>query len=65
MGQACGTYWGELYIIFWWENLKEIDLLKSLGIDRRMILKCILKMWGGRAWTGLIWFKIGIIGKLL
>jgi len=43
MGQACGTYGGELYIVFWWENLTERDRLMGLRIDGRMILKCILK----------------------
>jgi hypothetical protein len=28
---------------FWWEDLRERDLLEYLGIDGRIILKCILK----------------------
>jgi hypothetical protein len=39
--------------------------LKGLGIDGRMTLKRILKKWDRRAWNGLIWLRIGIIGRLL
>jgi hypothetical protein len=30
--------------IFWWENLREGDHLGDLGVDGRIILKCIFKM---------------------
>ena len=33
----------EMYIVYWWENLKERDSLEDLGIDERVVLKCILK----------------------
>ena len=32
------------------------------GVDGRIILKRILKMWDGEAWTGLIWLHIGTGG---
>jgi len=35
-------------------NLKERDHLEDLGLDDRIILKRILKKWGGEAWTELI-----------
>jgi len=49
---------GEMYTGFWLRNLRTRDYLEDLGIDSRIILKCILKnrMW---AWAGLIWLRIG------
>jgi hypothetical protein len=29
-----------------------------------MVLKFILKKWDGRTCTGLIWLRIGIIGRI-
>ena len=29
------------------------------SVDGKIILKLIFKVWDGRAWTGLIWFRIG------
>ena len=37
---ACG--WG-----FWWGNLSKRDHLEDLGIEVRMILKCIFKKGDG------------------
>jgi len=39
----------------WWRNLRERVHLGDLGVDGRIILKCI---WGG-GWTALIWFMMG------
>jgi len=41
MGGACSTYGerGEVYIGFWWGNLKERDHLKDAGADGRIILR--------------------------
>jgi hypothetical protein len=38
----------------WQESVKERNQLKELGIDERIVLKCVLKQYGGRAWIGLI-----------
>jgi len=46
MGRACGIYGGEQKCIqggFWWGNLRERGNVDNLGIDDRIILKCILK----------------------
>jgi hypothetical protein len=38
---------------FWWGNLKEIDQVKDLGIDEKLLFKCVLEKEVGREWTGL------------
>ena len=32
---------------FWWRDLRDRDNLEGLGVDGRIILKFILKDWGG------------------
>jgi hypothetical protein len=46
-------------------SLRERDHVKDLGIDERIISIQILKKYGGRIWTGLIWLRIGTSGQLL
>jgi len=41
------------------------DHLENINVDESIILKCILKKWDGKAWTGLIWFRIGTGGEHL
>jgi hypothetical protein len=36
----------------------EINHLEELDVDGRIILKYILKIYDGRAWTGLMWLRI-------
>jgi hypothetical protein len=43
---------------FWWGDLRDGDHLGDSGIDESIILKWLLKKWGG-AWTGLSWLRIG------
>jgi len=38
--------------------------LEDLGIDRRIILEWALDKWGGKVWTGCIWFRTGTSGRL-
>ena len=49
----------------WWGDLREGDHLEGLGIDVRIILKCIFKKWEGEAWIRLVWLRIGTSGGLL
>jgi len=48
--------WGRRknYTGFWWENVGESDYSEGLGIDERIILKCILRKWAGRSWNVFI-----------
>jgi len=43
----------------WWGDLTEEAHLEDLGVDGRIILKCMFKKWEGEAWTRLIWLRIG------
>jgi hypothetical protein len=54
----------EAYTGFWWGNLRERDHLEDLGVDERIILRCIVRKWDVSAWMGLIWFRIGTDGGL-
>jgi hypothetical protein len=42
--------WGrrEMHTGFWWGKLKESDHLDDLGLDGRIMLKCILHIMAGR-----------------
>jgi hypothetical protein len=55
----------EVHTGFWWGDLRVGDHLGDPGIDRRIILKWIFKMWDGWVWTGLSWLRIGTGGGLL
>ena len=46
---------GEVQTGFWWGDLRERDNLEDLGLERRIILKWIFKIWDGEAcidWSG-------------
>jgi hypothetical protein len=38
---------GEVHTGFWWGNLREVDHLKTPGVDGTIILKRIFKKWDG------------------
>ena len=59
MGEKRGAY------RVWWGNLKERGHLEGLDVDRRVILKCILKELAGIIWPELIWLRIGVSGGIL
>jgi hypothetical protein len=43
---------------FWWGNLRERDHWGDPGIDRRIILRCIFRMWDVGVGTGLDWLRV-------
>ena len=47
MGEACGTYGGEMYTGFWLGNLRERDRLEDPDVCGRIILKWIFRKWNG------------------
>jgi len=55
----------EGHIECWWGNMMERNHLEDLIIDRRIMLKGMLKKYHGSAWTGLIWLRTGTSGRLL
>jgi hypothetical protein len=67
MGGACSTDGGEERRIqgFVGGNLRDRDHLKDPGLDWRIILRWIFRKWDMRAWTGLIWLRIGTGGGRL
>jgi hypothetical protein len=43
-------------------NVREKDHLEDLGIYWKIILKWIFNNWDEKAWTGLVWLRIGTGG---
>jgi hypothetical protein len=56
---------GEVHTGFWWRNMKERGQLEDLGMEGRIIIKCLLGRWDEKAWTGFIWVRIETSGGLL
>jgi hypothetical protein len=45
---------GEVHTGFWWGDLREGDHLEDPGVNERIILKLIFKMWdGGMDWIDM------------
>jgi hypothetical protein len=66
MGGACSTYGcrSGAYIVLV-GNLREGDHMEDPGVDGRIIIRRIFRKWKGRAWTGLIWLRLGTGGRHL
>jgi hypothetical protein len=47
---------------YWWGNRREKDHLEDPSVDGRIILRWIFRKWNVKAWTGLIWLRIGTDG---
>ena len=56
---------GEAYTGFWWGNLRDRGHLGDPGLDRRIILRWIFRMWNVVLWTRSSWLRIGTGGGLL
>ena len=56
---------GEAYRGVWWGNLRERDLLGDLGIDGRIILRCIFRKCDVGVCTGSSWLSTGTGGGQL
>ena len=43
----------------WWGDPREGDHLEDLEMEGRIILKWAPNKWEGKAWSELIWLRIG------
>jgi hypothetical protein len=43
----------------WWGDLRQRDHLKDPGVDKGIIWRWIFRKLDARAWTRLIWLRIG------
>jgi hypothetical protein len=55
----------EVHTAFWSRDPRERDHLVNLGVDGRIILKCVFKKWYGDAWAELIWLMIETYGGFM
>jgi hypothetical protein len=50
---------------FLWGYLMKRNHLEDPGVDGRIILKCVFKMWSKEAWTGLIWLWRALVNAVM
>jgi hypothetical protein len=48
-----------VYSFFGWGNLGEREHLEDPGVDGRIIIRWIFKMWDVGTWARSIWLSIG------
>ena len=67
MDGSCDTYETQERCVqdVWWKDLMETDSFQGIGVDRRIILKDILKKWDGKSWAALLWLRTVTGGGLL
>lgn len=64
-GSVVCTGWKIKFLTeIWSENLLK-DMLEDLGVDGRRLITWILRSYGGVAWPGFVWLKMGTSGGLL
>jgi hypothetical protein len=54
-----------MHTIFWFEQLNGRDHTEFLGVGGSIILERILRKYGEKVWTGLIWLRVGTSGESL
>jgi hypothetical protein len=54
---------GEVYIGFWWGNLRERDHWEDPGVGGRIMLRGIFKKGDGGGGGDMIWLRIGTDGR--
>jgi hypothetical protein len=55
----------EVHTGFWWGTLTGRDRLEDPGVEGRIVLRWILRMWGLGVWTGSSWHRIRMGGRHL
>jgi hypothetical protein len=67
MGRVCGTYGRQERCLqgFGGENTRKRDHSEDPGVDGKRVSRWIFRKRVGKAWSGLIWLRIGTGGGLL
>lgn len=48
-----------MHTVVWWVNLKAKEHVEDLSMDRRTLLKWVVKEQGWRTWTAFVCYWIG------
>jgi hypothetical protein len=55
----------EVHLGVWCRNLMDGGHLEDKFTDGRIALECFWKIEDGKAWTGIVWLRIGTSNRLL